>query len=95
MSLYRFINPLTYGDYPYSMRTLVGPRLPKFTPKQSMLVKRSFDFLGLNYYTANYAANVPVANTVNVSYSTDSLANLTSKFISIPQILIHDHYKPM
>ena len=89
------MNPLTYGDYAYSMRTIVGPRLPKFTPEQSMLVKGSFDFLGLNYYTANYAANVPVANTVNVSYSTDSLANLTSKFIPIPQILIHDHYKPM
>ncbi|RVW93573.1 Beta-glucosidase 12 [Vitis vinifera] len=60
------------------MCTLVGPRLPKFTPEKSMLVKGSFDFLGLNYYTANYAANVPIANTVNVSYSTDSLANLTS-----------------
>ncbi|CBI24821.3 unnamed protein product, partial [Vitis vinifera] len=79
-----FINPLTYGDYPYSMRTLVGPRLPKFTPKQSMLVKRSFDFLGLNYYTANYASNVPVANTVNVSYSTDSLANLITQRNGIP-----------
>ena len=89
------MNPLTYGDYPYSMRTLVGPRLPKFTPEQSILVKGSFDFLGLNYYTANYAANVPVANTVNMSYSTDSLANLTGEFILIPHILIHDRYKLM
>ncbi|KAJ9685822.1 hypothetical protein PVL29_017759 [Vitis rotundifolia] len=79
-----FMNPLTYGDYPYSMRTLVGPRLPKFTPKQSILVKGSFDFLGLNYYTANYAANVPAANTVNVSYATDSLANLTTQRNGIP-----------
>ncbi|WKA02454.1 hypothetical protein VitviT2T_020642 [Vitis vinifera] len=60
-----FMNPLSYGDYPHSMRKLVGRRLPKFTPRQSLLIKGSFDFLGLNYYTANYAAHVPVANTVN------------------------------
>ena len=89
------MSPLSYGDYPHSMRKLVGRQLPKFTPRQSMLIKGSFDFLGLNYYTANYAAHVPVANTVNVSYSTDSLVKLTNKFIQVPQILILDHYKPM
>ncbi|KAH7863679.1 hypothetical protein Vadar_020645 [Vaccinium darrowii] len=74
-----FIHPLTYGDYPQTMRSLVGKRLPEFTPEQVSLVKGSFDFIGLNYYTAYYASNVPFANTVNVSYSTDSLANLTSE----------------
>ncbi|KAK3211286.1 hypothetical protein Dsin_015992 [Dipteronia sinensis] len=73
-----FMEPLTYGDYPFSMRTLVGERLPKFSKKESMMVKGSLDFLGLNYYTAFYAANVAVANSVNISYSTDSLANQTS-----------------
>ncbi|KAL5758564.1 hypothetical protein ACOSP7_021175 [Xanthoceras sorbifolium] len=72
-----FMDPLTYGDYPISMRVLVGERLPKFTKKQSMMVKGSFDFIGLNYYTAYYAANCPVANSINITYSTDSLANLT------------------
>ncbi|KAI9166263.1 hypothetical protein LWI28_029132 [Acer negundo] len=72
-----FMEPLTYGDYPFSMRTLVGERLPKFSKKESMMVKGSLDFLGLNYYTGYYAANVAVANPVNISYSTDSLANQT------------------
>lgn len=92
MSMKRYMDPLTYGNYPNNMRTLVGGRLPKFTPQQSMLLKGSFDFIGLNYYTANYAADVPlpVSNNVNVSYSTDSLANLTSKLIyTNPHIVIH------
>ncbi|KAB1209597.1 Beta-glucosidase 12 [Morella rubra] len=31
----RFLDPLTFGDYPHSMRSLVGKRLPKFTKEQS------------------------------------------------------------
>ncbi|XP_010265851.1 PREDICTED: beta-glucosidase 12-like isoform X1 [Nelumbo nucifera] len=72
------LHPLTYGDYPESMRSLVGKRLPKLTPEQSMAVKGSFDFLGLNYYTANYAANVLSFNSVNISYNTDSHVNLST-----------------
>ncbi|KAL6341213.1 hypothetical protein AAG906_032330 [Vitis piasezkii] len=54
-----FMDPLTNGDYPHSMRSLVGSRLPKFSKEQAMMVKGSYDFLGLNYYTANYAAYAP------------------------------------
>jgi beta-glucosidase len=74
-----YMDPITFGDYPKSMRSLVGKRLPKFTPEQVELVKGSYDFLGLNYYTGNYAANIPYANSVNVSYSTDSQASLTTE----------------
>ncbi|XP_044489176.1 beta-glucosidase 12-like [Mangifera indica] len=73
-----YMNPIIYGDYPFSMRNIVRQRLPKFTREQSDMVKGSFDFIGINYYTADYAANIPVANTVNISYSTDSLASLTT-----------------
>ncbi|XP_044490213.1 beta-glucosidase 12-like isoform X3 [Mangifera indica] len=73
-----YMDPIIYGDYPFSMRNIVRQRLPKFTKEQSDMVKGSFDFIGINYYTADYAANIPVANTVNISYSTDSLANLTT-----------------
>ena len=76
---YRFMNPLVYGDYPASMRILVRDRLPKFTPKQSKELIGSYDFLGLNYYTANYAAHVTTPpNKVNLSYSTDAQVNVTS-----------------
>ncbi|XAR63410.1 Beta-primeverosidase [Bertholletia excelsa] len=74
-----FIHPLTYGDYPRSMRTLVGKRLPVFTAKQAKSLVGSFDFLGLNYYTANYASNIPATKTVNISYTADSLVNQTTE----------------
>ncbi|XP_027106821.1 beta-glucosidase 12 isoform X1 [Coffea arabica] len=83
-----FIHPLIYGDYPASMHKLVKNRLPKFTPEQSKIIKGSFDFLGLNYYTEKYAINIASQNNINVSSSTDPLVNLTSerngKFLGDP-----------
>ncbi|XP_050276849.1 beta-glucosidase 24-like isoform X1 [Quercus robur] len=79
-----FMDPLTNGDYPHSMRCLVGDRLPKFTKEQSKLVNGSFDFLGLNYYTANYAAYQDYSKAENASYITDSQANLSSDRNGIP-----------
>ena len=74
------MDPLTYGDYPHSMRSLVGNRLPKFSKKQSKMLKGSYDFLGLNYYTANYAVYSHHNNSIDPSYSTDAHAKLTSRF---------------
>ncbi|KAG2566868.1 hypothetical protein PVAP13_7NG237100 [Panicum virgatum] len=79
-----FMDPLTRGDYPLSMRTLVGNRLPQFTKEQSELVKGAFDFIGLNYYTANYADNLPPSNGLNVTYNTDARANLTGIRNGVP-----------
>ncbi|PNX83388.1 beta-glucosidase 24-like protein, partial [Trifolium pratense] len=67
-----FLEPLTVGDYPSSMRSLVGSRLPKFSKHQSKLVKGSFDFLGLNYYTSNYATDAPELSDARPSLLTDS-----------------------
>ncbi|GLJ09701.1 hypothetical protein SUGI_0114450 [Cryptomeria japonica] len=75
-----FMDPITKGDYPSSMRNLVGPRLPKFSKAQSLMVKGSFDFVGLNYYTTMYAAHVSTSSIkLNTSYSLDSQANLTAR----------------
>ncbi|KAH7864378.1 hypothetical protein Vadar_028931 [Vaccinium darrowii] len=74
-----FMHPLTYGEYPQTTCSIVGKRLPGFTPEQAKLVKGSCDFIGLNYYTGNYAANVPYANSVNVSYTSDWQATLTTE----------------
>lgn len=71
------MHPITYGDYPKSMRDIVGNRLPKFTPDESKSLAGSFDFLGLNYYTANYANDVAPA-TANFSFYVDVQANFTS-----------------
>lgn len=77
--MFRFMEPLTKGKYPRSMRSLVGRRLPKFSKQQSELLRNaSFDFIGLNYYTSTYAAHAPLPqNPSQPAYLADSLANLT------------------
>nr|TKR65658.1 hypothetical protein D5086_0000319200 [Populus alba] len=73
-----FARPITFGDYPDSMRSLVGNRLPKFTKEQSAMLKGSLDFLGLNYYTANYAESIPLTATgANLSYTDDRRVSQT------------------
>ncbi|WVZ81293.1 hypothetical protein U9M48_028686, partial [Paspalum notatum var. saurae] len=74
---FMFMDPLTKGDYPLIMRTLVGNRLPRFTKEQSKAIHGSFDFIGLNYYTARYVQNTKHINNGNESYNTDSLTNQT------------------
>jgi beta-glucosidase len=74
-----FMNPLTYGDYPISMRKSLGNRLPKFTEEQSELLKGSHDFIGINYYSTFYVISNPASNSLLKSYNTDSKANLTGE----------------
>ncbi|MFQ6638077.1 hypothetical protein Gotur_012783, partial [Gossypium turneri] len=74
-----FMDPVIYGEYPKSMQSLVGNRLPKFTEAESKLLKGSIDFLGANYYTTNYAENGP-SNTPFLP--TDARVNLTSMLMT-------------
>ncbi|XP_047319440.1 beta-glucosidase 12-like [Impatiens glandulifera] len=73
-----FINPIVHGKYPNIMKKLLGKRLPTFTQEQVKLIKGSYDFIGLNYYITRYAINVPSANSVNLSYTTDAQVNFTT-----------------
>ncbi|WRX18667.1 Glycoside hydrolase family 1 - like 10 [Theobroma cacao] len=84
VKLYRkkFVDPLIFGEYPKSMRSLVGRRLPKFTEAESKMLKGSIDFLGVNYYTANYAENAPPSNTAIAA--NDSRVNLTTEKDGVP-----------
>ncbi|KAF2294992.1 hypothetical protein GH714_030007 [Hevea brasiliensis] len=52
-----FIEPLLYGNYPSSMRSRVGKRLPTFSKSEATLIKGSLDFVGINHYTTYYAKN--------------------------------------
>ncbi|KAK2973622.1 hypothetical protein RJ640_022270 [Escallonia rubra] len=79
-----FLHPVTYGDYPPSMRGNVGKRLPEFSEAQSKMLKGSYDFVGINYYTSNYATPVLSANRVNLSYTTDNHVDLTTVKNGIP-----------
>ena len=44
-----------FGDYPSSMRSRVGSRLPRFSESEAAIVKGSLDFVGINHYTTFYA----------------------------------------
>lgn len=78
-----YMDPLTNGDYPKSMKSLVGDRLPKFKKEQSKLLKGSFDFIGLNYYTSNYVSDAPqLVKVANASFMTDSLATMSRKLLN-------------
>ncbi|KAL1823408.1 hypothetical protein ACET3Z_010186 [Daucus carota] len=52
-----FLEPLLFGNYPLSMQTLVGERLPDISPMVSRSLVRSLDFIGINHYTSLYAKN--------------------------------------
>ncbi|XP_059314212.1 beta-glucosidase 12-like [Lycium ferocissimum] len=74
-----YIDPLTYGDYPKNMCRLVGDRSPKSPTEQAEMVKGSYDFLGLDYYTSSYASNMDSPYKVKISYSRHSRVNETTK----------------
>ncbi|KAG8650095.1 hypothetical protein MANES_07G001500v8 [Manihot esculenta] len=78
------MHPITYGDYPATMRYLVGNRLPKFTEPQAKMVAGSFDFIGVNYYTASYTEDLTSYSSVNISYITDRRVNFTTEKNGIP-----------
>ncbi|XP_010519674.1 PREDICTED: myrosinase 2-like [Tarenaya hassleriana] len=53
-----FMDPLTKGRYPRIMREIVGDRLPTFNETEALLVKGSYDFLGINYYITEYIYSI-------------------------------------
>lgn len=66
-----FMDPITYGQYPKSMTDNVPPeRLQRFSEEESIKLRGSYDFLGLNYYTARYAV-ASVLRIVHPTYITD------------------------
>ncbi|XP_038879840.1 beta-glucosidase 12-like [Benincasa hispida] len=77
-SLGWFLHPIVYGDYPTSMRALVKERLPKFTKEETILIKGSYDFIGINYYTSNYAQNNTNVDPHKPNLLTDPHANTST-----------------
>ncbi|XP_028770241.1 beta-glucosidase 12-like [Neltuma alba] len=79
-----FMEPITIGKYPKNMQSLVGRRLPKFTKEERRIVRGSFDFVGINYYTSYYAFHAPKPNASQPNYFTDSRVNHTGVRNGIP-----------
>lgn len=75
-----FADPFFFGDYPVTMRSRVGVRLPRFTTKEADLVKGSLDFMGINHYTTFYTKDDN--STYIKKFLNDTLADSGS--ISLP-----------
>jgi len=46
-----FTDPLVFGRYPKEMTDrITDGRLPEFTPEESEMLMKSWDFLGINHY---------------------------------------------
>ncbi|KAM0825270.1 hypothetical protein ACQ4PT_069669 [Festuca glaucescens] len=70
-----YMDPLINGQYPQTMQDIVKERLPRFTPDQVKLVKGSWDYIGINHYTAIYMTKEKLLNQTPISYSKDWQAN--------------------
>ncbi|KAF3552726.1 hypothetical protein F2Q69_00018015 [Brassica cretica] len=65
------LDPLIFGDYPKTLRKNAGNRLPSFTQKQSEMIKDSFDFIGINYYSARYVTRQLRSDPSRLRFTTD------------------------
>ncbi|KAF7833961.1 beta-glucosidase 12 isoform X2 [Senna tora] len=91
------MEPLVFGDYPKIMRELAKERLPYFTQQEKNLIKGSFDFIGINYYSASYAKSVPPNPNEPPHFITDVLAvqpripELDTQNVKLEEILFDSH----
>ena len=69
-----FADPIYKGDYPESMKTRLGSRLPEITPADRELIFGSSDFFGLNHYTTMYAADAAEGAAAGSVYGNGGLS---------------------
>ncbi|KAK1416005.1 hypothetical protein QVD17_31793 [Tagetes erecta] len=75
-----FLDPIMFGDYPTSMKTIIGDRLPRFSKRQIHLLKGSLDFVGVNHYTTWYALH----NSTSIIGTFVNDSNADSRSILLP-----------
>ncbi|EFH55128.1 glycosyl hydrolase family 1 protein [Arabidopsis lyrata subsp. lyrata] len=89
-----FMEPLVTGKYPVDMvNNVKGGRLPTFTTKQSKMLKGSYDFIGINYYSSSYAKDVPCSSE-NVTMFSDPCSSVTGEREGgIRDLILYAKYK--
>ncbi|KAL0862186.1 hypothetical protein Bca101_041304 [Brassica carinata] len=65
------LDPLVFGDYPKSIKRNAGKRLPSFTRLQTQMIRNSFDFIGINYYSARYVTRQLQSDHSRLRFTTD------------------------
>jgi len=75
-----FLDPMTTGEYPASMRETMGNRLPTFTEEQKKIVIGSTDFVAINFYFPYMTSSGTMTSADTPSYFKDM--NITTTFNS-------------
>lgn len=75
------MHPLVYGEYPKTMQNIVRDRLPKFTKEEVKIVKGSFDYVGINQYTAYYMYEPHRGKPKELGYQQDWNAGFACKIL--------------
>ncbi|WVY98828.1 hypothetical protein V8G54_030987 [Vigna mungo] len=84
----RVMEPLQYGDYPISMKTNAGVRIPAFTTRESEQVKGSFDFIGVIHYTnVNITDNSDTLKNQLRDYNADMAAKICKYFFRLVNLV--------
>ncbi|KAJ7567301.1 hypothetical protein O6H91_02G141600 [Diphasiastrum complanatum] len=79
------LNPIIFGDYPMVMRENVGNRLPNFTKEETASLLGSWDFVGINHYTSNYASDLTLPHPETISdFYLDSKVSRTASRDGVP-----------
>ncbi|XP_068645419.1 beta-glucosidase 32-like isoform X2 [Aristolochia californica] len=80
-----FLDPIFYGDYPSTMKEIVGSRLPSFGVEESELMRGSFDFIGLNHYVVLFVqGSSAVRDKSETDYYRDISVELASSHAQNP-----------
>ena len=76
------MEPVFRGHYPFSMRSLLGDRLPYFKDYEQEKLVGSYDMMGLNYYTSLFCEHIDISPSFSPALHTeDAYARPKSKNI--------------
>jgi len=89
---------VVFGDYPTEMVSILGSKLPVFSPEEKSLLKGSIDFIGINHYSTHYAkdctlstcslqANQPISGFVETTSIRDGIPIGPPVYLYVPQLL--------
>ncbi|XP_042499702.1 beta-glucosidase 18-like [Macadamia integrifolia] len=78
------LDPIVFGEYPLEMRQILGPRLPKFSPKEKQMLKNTLDFIGINHYTSLYAQDCLFSQCNAVTSQMNGFVLITGERDGIP-----------
>lgn len=65
------------------MKYRIGHRLPKFTEAENKKLKKSSDFVGMNYYTSSFEDHIDKGDPKSPSWETDALVKWEGKYLNI------------